>query len=78
MTIKDFARKYNVPYYLAYEASFGLEQRYPFNRDKGYIEEQMRDNLLFILKKKKWKAEMALNENQRMIDEVNRIASGDR
>ena len=38
MTIKEFSDKYDVPYYLAYEASYKVR---PVRRDKDFPEDEL-------------------------------------
>ena len=41
MTIKEFSRKYNIPYYLAYKASYNFTPVSTYRRDREYSEEEM-------------------------------------
>jgi len=41
MTIKEFAEKHKVPYYLAYKASYKVHPVATFRRDREYVEEDL-------------------------------------
>lgn len=74
MTIKAFAQKYGVSYYLAYEASFGVRPKYPDSRDKDFSEHEMANNLLQILNHRLNKHYREMHNTQKKIMEVKSIA----
>lgn len=74
MTIKDFSEKYHVPYYLAYEASFGVKPGCPDGRCKEFSEQEMVDNLLKIMSLQMNKNYQRMQRIHNKITEVRNIA----
>ena len=49
MTIKEFSRKYNVTYHLAYLASYGVQSESTWVRDRDFPEDKLYKNLVSLL-----------------------------
>ena len=73
MTIAEVAGKYNVPYSVAYEASYGVEPVATLERDKDFPEDKLFDNLIlaYNVKRRRHEYEIALIDYK--IKSANRI-----
>ena len=69
MTIKGFADKYNIPYHIAYEASYNVQPIGTWERDKDYPEDDLFNETKKLISKRIEKHRKLLNQALR--SEVN-------
>ena len=72
MTIRDFAKKYQVPYYIAFNASYGVKK----GADGLFNEQDLLRSLLEYLRKKRSTVREKLDSLDSMIAEVISIEHG--
>ena len=46
MTIKEFSEKYDIPYNMAYNASYGVKPVSTALRDRDFMEEELKKSLI--------------------------------
>lgn len=51
MTLKEFSRKYDVPYHIVYTASYKVQPESTWFKDKDYPEKELREQVLIISSK---------------------------
>ena len=72
MTIKEFSDKYDVPYYLAYEASYKVQPTGSMQRDKDFPEDQLFDETVKLIHRRYEKHRQQMNVCMRAEVNMNR------
>ena len=67
MTIKEFARKYDIPYHIAYNATVGLKPTASIWRDKDFVESELFKRVSDILNDRADRKADELSRIERML-----------
>lgn len=69
MTCKEFADKYNIPYHIAYAATYKVKPVSSMIRDRDYPEDDMREAVIRML-------EQRIIKNKAILEEQRKALSG--
>lgn len=70
MTIKEFAKKYDVPYNLVYDATYRVKPESTWMRDRDYPEQALHDEIVSILRKRIGRLERSVVKNRTFLDKL--------
>ena len=70
MTIREFSIKHDIPYWLAYQCSFGVLPESTMQRNKDFSETMMLENLINIQKLKVRKAKDVFDAEEKELKRI--------
>ena len=76
MTIKEFSQKYEIPYYIAYNATVGLKPVASILRDKDFVEAELYRNVNRMLNDRADRKADELNRIERMLTVMEKKKKG--
>ena len=74
MTIKEISKKYDIPYNIVYQATYGLEASKYYGRERKYDEKAVVHNLKAILQSRISRYSETLEDLKGMLNRMNKTA----
>ena len=72
-TIKEIAEKYNIPYHIVYQTTYGVDHSDYFGRGREYNEQQIVGNLKALIEDRIRKRAREIADLQEMLKNVQRM-----